>query len=384
MGYLILMTGLALSLYMPIYFFLFVAVWMSLDDKLDNRYIFITILMMIVYSFYLREYGIQFSLNASDDSLNYVGAYKSLGADRYDGYFEPVYILFMKSVGLLTGYNGRDFVFIQYLFSIGLLLYSLKLILKNHYLIGFIFILSSSPFIYNYLHIFRQALGFSIALYALYHASEERHRVAIPLFISASLTHYALSTLFASYILFIVVYSRMTIPRKTLLFIVIFILILVNSYFLNAIMMKFDAYSSHEEVQKGIFQYMKFVIMMLFGAFLLFRYRDRNDLLLKYLAFFTMLGGTLMLMVAHMDAISDRIGMMYKMFFSISILYFIFFYSHPRRYAVAGIIVWSLLNFVTLSSRVDTYNYLLHGKITRIYDLPITEIYDISPENLPE
>lgn len=383
--YLFTFLSFILAIYYPVYLFLSLAVLIVYFKKLDNPVILLFAIFLVTFSFYLREYGLNFSDEATDDVPHYIDAYLYMenGKFQYIMFFEPLYVLFMKLCGFVSNYNAKFYIFMDYFLSILVFIYALKKFFKEKYLIGFLFIISFNIiYFYETIHILRQSMALSVGFLAIYYASQKENKTAILLFVASTFLHYSLAVFLVTYILYFIFMNKMSLTKKIFIFLIIIIIFYIASYYINFILVKFDSYSHKKIVPIDVTQYFKFILMICVSGFFFLKSFKSKDLILQFLSFYVLVGGFVMLAFSGMDAITDRVGMIYRILFIVLIYYIVAFKMHPKKTIQIAIILATLVQFALITQQDNVQKYLLVGNFNKIFYLSINDLAYLKPKNL--
>lgn len=374
-----------LTIYYPVYLFLSLAAMMIYFKKLDNIITLLFVAFLMTFLFYLREYGLVFSAEAQDDVPHYVTAYLYMenGDFRYIIFFEPLYVLFMKFCGFISNYNVKFYIFVDYFLSIFVFLYALKKYFNEKYLLGFLFVISfGSVYFYETMHILRQSMALSVGLLAIYYASQKKNKTAISFFVISTLLHYSLVIFLVTYVIYYLLTSKITLSKKIFIFIFISIIVYISAYYINFILIKLESYSTKKVVTIGVMQYIKFIFMICLSGYFFLKSFKHQDMILRLLSFYILVGGFIMLSFAGMDAITDRIGMIYKILFIILIYYILISKIHPKKLMQTGVILATLVQFILITQEDNVQKYLLVENFNKIFYISINNLIYLKPKNL--
>lgn len=174
--------------------------------KKSNKIDYLFSLIFITVIFFFREYGVDWTKSASDDSLEYIRRYNDLAniplLEVFTRFFirlgdlEPLWYLpwwFLKN--WLNGSNNL-FLFLQYLLSSVLILKLGKRLDGNNYLFLILFYLFLFPDgVYSNVHLFRAQIAFLVFSIGLTYLDENK-RIGYSLILISAF--FQISTLFLS------------------------------------------------------------------------------------------------------------------------------------------------------------------------------------------
>jgi hypothetical protein len=384
----VLLTLLLVTLFFPIYFVVFSSFIMLYDKRFNNTFVFLYTLIVFVFIFYFREYGIYFGGGAGDDVPSYLYAFNFFkdGSTVLDlpslgiPFSEPFYWFVFYGIGYFTEFDQKIFILFNYIISLSLVLYAYRRLFTNYYLAIFLSnILLNPVFFYATGHVFRQSFSSSIVILAIVFLINGKNKLAIFLGILATLTHVTgivFLMIMVAYLLSKIKINYLH-TRNLIVFTLFFLLILIFSGILDRIFELMNLYTDGKS-SLSFAVLMKFLFFSTIMYYLYIQSKILQDETLRVLSFFS-LSGTILILLLLLSPfdVASRFEILFRPLISLSVIYYVLTYFKHKNLLFVGLLFFIFLKFYYYSTDASAFvRHLLLNNFDDLYTLSVFDFFE--------
>ena len=388
---------IGISVYFPILFIFMSSFFLLLySKKIDNYFIFFYTVITFTLIFYYRQYGIYFLHGATDDVKPYVFGFSILRDVGYMDFFyialnhyghssmEPFYWLVFYIIGLLSDFNANVFVFMNYFLSITLVLFFFKKFFHEKYLLGFLFVITFNIHYYELtIHIFRQSLAFGLLLLSIYYLSEKKPKISFLFVILSFLTHFTSIIMVIIFFIYNFLFSNLKLNHKIMLTVIAVMILFGGLQYFDTILLKLEGYRSNVTASIRLNYWIKFGGALIISVVLFLKSLKLNDLKLKILSFYMIVGNTILLFFASNSLITTRLQLIFNSIFLIMIFYYITKYHNKNTFIYIFLIIIIFIKFIFLTTNDDfVARFLLYGDFNEVIFYSLRDFLNLDYHNI--